>query len=97
MIERWRDITRQEEQQRELLHDEQLATMARLAANVVHEIGNPLQSVRSCIDLSREDRTLAATTAEYLELASSELRRMSQILSQLRDLYRLPLNEANNE
>lgn len=97
VIERWRDITRQEEQQRELLHDEQLTTMARLAANVVHEIGNPLQSVRSCIDLSREDRTLAATTAEYLELASSELRRMSQILSQLRDLYRLPLNEANNE
>jgi PAS domain S-box-containing protein len=97
VIERWRDITRQEEQQRELLHDEQLTTMARLAANVVHEIGNPLQSVRSCIDLSREDRTLAATTAEYLELASSELRRMSHILSQLRDLYRLPLNEANNE
>jgi PAS domain S-box-containing protein len=97
IIERWRDITRREEQQRELLHDEQLTTMARLAANVVHEIGNPLQSVRSCIDLSREDATLAATTAEYLELASSELRRMSQILSQLRDLYRLPLNEANNE
>jgi signal transduction histidine kinase len=64
---------------------------------VVHEIGNPLQSVRSCIDLSREDATLATATAEYLELASSELRRMSHILSQLRDLYRLPLNEANNE
>ncbi|MEO7911989.1 MAG: histidine kinase dimerization/phospho-acceptor domain-containing protein [Roseiflexaceae bacterium] len=97
VIERWRDITRQEEQQLALLHDEQLTTMSRLAANVVHEIGNPLQSVRSCIDLSREDRTLTPTTAEYLELASSELRRMSQILSQLRDLYRLPLNEANNE
>jgi PAS domain S-box-containing protein len=97
VIERWRNITRQEEQQRELPHDEQLTTMARLAANVVHEIGNPLQSVRSCIDLSREDATLATATAEYLELASSELRRMSHILGQLRDLYRLPLNEANNE
>jgi signal transduction histidine kinase len=97
IIERWRDITRQVEQQRELLHDEQVATMARLAANVVHEIGNPLQSVRSCIDLSRDDRTLAPPTAEYLELASSELRRMSHILTRLRDLYRLPVNEANNE
>jgi PAS domain-containing protein len=97
VIERWRDITRQEEQHRELLCNDQLTTMARLAANVVHEIGNPLQSVRSCIDLSREDATLATPTAEYLELASSELRRMSHILSQLRDLYRLPLNEANNE
>ena len=53
--------------------------------------------LKSCIDLSREDRTLAGPTAEYLELASSELRRMSHILSQLRDLYRLPLNEANHE
>jgi hypothetical protein len=53
--------------------------------------------VRSCIDLSREDRTLTASTAEYLELASSELRRMSHILTQLRDLYRLPMDEANNE
>ena len=97
LIERWRDITRQEEQRRELLHDEQLTTMARMAAKVVHEIGNPLQSVRSCIDLSREDRTLAGSTAEYLELASNELRRMSHILSQLRSLYRLPLNEANHE
>jgi len=40
---------------------------------------------------------LAVPTAEYLELASSELRRMSHILSRLRDLYRLPLNEANHE
>jgi signal transduction histidine kinase len=97
LIERWRDITRQEEQHRELLHDEQQTTMARMAANVVHEIGNPLQSVRSCIDLSRQDRTLTASTAEYLELANTELRRMSQILGQLRNLYRLPVNEANHE
>jgi signal transduction histidine kinase len=97
VIERWRDITRQEEQRRELLHDEQQTTIARMAATVVHEIGNPLQSVRSCIDLSREDRTLAQPTAEYLELASSELRRMSQILGRLRNLYRPLVNEANHE
>jgi GAF domain-containing protein len=93
VIERWRDITRQEEQPR----DQPIATMARLAASVVHEIGNPLQSLRSCIDLSREDTTLAAPTAEYLELASSELKRMSEILGRLRDLQRVSLNEANDE
>jgi signal transduction histidine kinase len=97
VIERWRDITRQEEQRREQLHDEQQTTMSRMAASVVHETGNPLQSVRSCIDLSRQDRTLTASTAEYLELANTELRRMSQILGQLRNLYRLPANEANHE
>jgi PAS domain S-box-containing protein len=96
VIERWRDVTRQQEQQHDLPRDEQPTTMAQLAAGVVHEIGNPLQSVRSCIDLSREDVTLAAPTAEYLDLASSELRRMSDILGRLRDLYRLPLSEAND-
>jgi signal transduction histidine kinase len=71
--------------------------MARLAASVAHEIGNPLQSLRSCIDLCREDSTLATQTAEYLELASGELRHMSQILGRLRDLYRQPLSEKNHE
>lgn len=97
LIERWRDTTRQEQQRHELQHDEQLTTIARLAASVVHEIGNPLQSVRSCIDLSREDTTLAPPTAEYLELAGSELTAMAQILGRLRDLYRLPLSEATHD
>jgi PAS domain S-box-containing protein len=89
-IERWRDVTREQELHQRLLQHEQLASMARLAASVVHEVGNPLQSVRSCLDLCREDRALADGTAEYLALADSELERMSGILNRLRDLYRPP-------
>ncbi len=90
MIERWRDVTRQEELHRQLLLHEQLASLGRLAASVVHEVGNPLQSVRSCLELCREEGPLPASTAEYLDLAKGELARMSHILAQLRDLYRPP-------
>lgn len=90
VIERWRDVSRQEAVHRQLLLHEQLTSMARLAASVVHEVGNPLQSVRSCLDLCHEDPALSPGTAEYVELARSELKRMARILARLRDLYRPP-------
>jgi PAS domain S-box-containing protein len=88
VIERWRDMTSQEELRHQLLLHEQLASLGRLAASVVHEVGNPLQSVRSCLELCRETSELPESALEYLELAGGELRRMSHILAQLRDLYR---------
>jgi signal transduction histidine kinase len=88
IIERWRDMTRQEELRHQLMLHEQLASLGRLAASVVHEVGNPLQSVRSCLELCRETCDLPEPAVEYLNLASGELTRMSHILAQLRDLYR---------
>lgn len=87
-IERWRDITRQEQLHRQLLLHEQLASLGRLAASVVHEVGNPLQGVRSCLDLCREDPDLPASALEYLDLANGELERINQLLDRWRDLYR---------
>ncbi len=90
LIERWRDVTRQEELHRRLLLHEQLTTLGRLAASVVHEVGNPLQGARSCLDLCREDPDLPQSAAEYLQMATSELERISQMLNRLRDLYHQP-------
>jgi PAS domain S-box-containing protein len=89
-IERWRDITRQEELHRQLLLHEQLSSMGRLALSVVHEVGNPLQSVLGCLDLCQEDTGMEATSKEYLSLAYQELDRMQHILQRLRNLYRPP-------
>ncbi|MEN9938524.1 MAG: hypothetical protein RLZZ387_5103 [Chloroflexota bacterium] len=90
VIERWRDVTRQQELHDRLLAHEQLSTLGRLAASVVHEVGNPLQSVRSCVDLCREDPRLPADAAEYLALADGELGRIASLLERLRQLYRAP-------
>jgi PAS domain S-box-containing protein len=95
-IERWRDMTYQEELRHQLLLHEQLASLGRLAASVVHEVGNPLQIVRSCLELCRETCELPEQATEYLDLAGGELRRMSHILAQLRDLYRPQRQEWKN-
>jgi signal transduction histidine kinase len=89
-LERWRDITHQEELQRRMLLHEQLTSLGRLAASVAHEVGNPLQSAMSCLELCREDRSLSERSLEYLELALGELERMGRTLESLRNLYRPP-------
>ncbi|HEX5689256.1 MAG TPA: histidine kinase dimerization/phospho-acceptor domain-containing protein, partial [Roseiflexaceae bacterium] len=87
-IERWRDITQQEELKRKLRVHEQLTSIGQLAASVVHEIGNPLQGVRSCLDLCREDGALTPSANEYLTLADHELERINNLLDRLREIYR---------
>lgn len=89
-LERWHDVTHQEELHRQLLFHEQLTSLGRLAASVAHEVGNPLQSAVGCLDLCREDTTVSAATREYLDLACSELERMARTLEHLRSLYRSP-------
>lgn len=89
-LERWRDITQQEELQRRLLLHEQLTSLGRLAASVAHEVGNPLQSALGCLELCREDRTLSDGAREYLTLALGELDRMARTMESLRNLYRPP-------
>lgn len=90
VIERWRNVTSQEELHRRLLLHEQLTSMGRLAASVVHEVGNPLQGVQGCLELCREDPTLPPALDEYLGLASSEIARINALLQRWRDLYRSP-------
>lgn len=89
-LERWRDITHQEELQRRLLLHEQLTSLGRLAASVAHEVGNPLQGAVACLELCREDPLLPGRAQEYLGLAYGELERMGRILEGLRRLYRPP-------
>lgn len=89
-LERWRDITHQEELQRRLLVHEQLTSLGRLAASVAHEVGNPLQSAMGCLELCQADPGLSAGNREYLDLALGELERMSRTMASLRNLYRPP-------
>lgn len=89
-LERWSDITHQEELQRRLLLHEQMTSLGRLAASIAHEVGNPLQSAMGCLELCREEAGLGARSREYLDLALGELDRMSRTMDSLRNLYRPP-------
>lgn len=93
-IERWSDLSIQRPQLDRLLMQERHIWMSRLAASIAHEIGNPLQSIRSCLDLSAEDSQLQPETREYIELAQEELNRLAVLLVQLRELYRSSYHEG---
>jgi len=82
------DVTERRQAQAALIQAEKLAILGRLAASLVHEINNPLQSVISCLGLVEETLAEGGDAGRYLEVAVGELRRAARTVAQLRDLQR---------
>jgi signal transduction histidine kinase len=82
-----------ERSQRHLVQSEKLAATGRLAASIAHEINNPLQAIKNCLELildeAEEGKPLDQT---YLDVATGELERIRGIIQQMLDLYR-PIQE----
>ena len=78
-----------EHSQRRLVQSAKLIATGRLAASIAHEINNPLQAIKNCLELIIDeveageplDRTL-------LDVAAGELERIRRIIQQMLDLYR---------
>lgn len=83
----FRDVTEQRRTQAALLASEKLAVSGRLAATLAHEIHNPLDSVVNLLYLMKNGST-PEETKEFLELASSELDRVTQISRAMLGMYR---------
>lgn len=78
-----------ERSQRRLIQSGKLAATGRLAASIAHEINNPLQAIKSCLELivdeAEADEPLDRT---YLDVAMAELERIRSIIQQMLELYR---------
>ena len=70
-----------------LRRTEKLAAAGRLAASIAHEINNPLEAVTNLLYLIRQ-APLDPESAEYADLASHELARVSEITQQTLRFYR---------
>jgi two-component system NtrC family sensor kinase len=80
--------------QDQLIRSERLYSMGRLAASITHEIANPLQVVRTRLELAVEDMDLGLPLdPEDLGVANREIERAIQILQGLQNLQR-PSEEA---
>jgi PAS domain S-box-containing protein len=82
------DASRERSLQEVLRRTEKLATAARLAATVSHEINNPLEAVGNLIFLARNNPDVPDKVTEQLKLAEQELARVSHITRQTLGFYR---------
>jgi signal transduction histidine kinase len=81
------DITLRKKSEEMLRRTEKLAVAGRLAAVIAHEINNPLTSITNCLYLI-EQCELSVKVRGLLDLAQSELNRISQITVQTLRFHR---------
>lgn len=82
-----RSVTEQKKLEARLLHQEKMAAFGLFAAEVAHDLGNPL----SCIDAQLQlvdDALLPEEEAEAISLVRHEVRRLHRILRELVDFAR---------
>jgi PAS domain S-box-containing protein len=83
-----RDTTSAQKTEEALRGSEKLAAAGRLAASIAHEINNPLEAVTNLLFLAKMDSSVAGPTKQLLEVADSELQRLSHIAARSLRFYR---------
>jgi len=89
------DVTAREEARGKLVHSERLAAIGRLAAQITHEIRNPLSSIGLNIELLGDDvenlpQHRRAEVKSILDAVLSEVRRLAEITEGYLRFSRLP-------
>ena len=81
-------VRRIEELQRALVQAEKMAALGRVMASVAHEVNNPLQSVRNCLYLATRQDISSEQQKSYIDLAQSEVDRLTKTVRQMLEFYR---------
>ncbi len=87
------DVTEIKKMEEQIIHSEKLASIGRLAAGIAHEIGNPLTSIFSFVQILREMEDGDEFKRESLDTISFHVNRISGILKQLSGFTKMPAGE----
>ncbi len=89
------NVTEQTLSQQALVESDKMAAVGRLAASISHEINNPLEAVTNLLYLLHNDPTISAESHDYIELAETELSRVSRIASETLRFHRHSVEAVN--
>lgn len=82
-----RDITEQKYLQQQLIQAQKMESIGTLAAGIAHEVGNPLTSISSLVQVIQRT-TADEPTKDKLELIRTQVSRISRIIRDLVDFSR---------
>ncbi|HKI45218.1 MAG TPA: ATP-binding protein, partial [Balneolales bacterium] len=82
-----RDITNDRMREQQLQHSERLAAVGHMAAGIAHEVGNPLTSISSLVQLMQR-RTSDVFLSENLSKIREHIYRITKIVRDLVDFSR---------
>lgn len=88
------DVTEIKKMEEQMTTSEKLASIGRLAAGIAHEIGNPLTSIFSFVQILREIEQ-EEFKKDSLKTISFHINRISEILKQLSGFSKMPIGEPN--
>jgi len=83
-----RDITGKKRLEATVLQAEKIASAGKMAATVAHEVNNPLEAITNLIFLAKQQAEHPDQVRDFLELAESEVVRVSHIAQQTLGFYR---------
>ncbi len=75
------DLSELKRMQEEMKHKERLADIGELAANMAHEIRNPLASLKGSIEMLGENSVSSAHKERLMEIALGEMDRLNSIIT----------------
>ncbi|MFP4394668.1 MAG: PAS domain S-box protein [Anaerolineales bacterium] len=77
------DITERKQMEQQILRTERLAAMGHITATLAHEIKNPLQAIRSNLELVRDFPLESDERTESLNLSYHEIERLTEITERI--------------